>query len=182
VVAQVASGRQTEGLATDLATLGISHVKVSGATPEIIAALGSTPGLQRGTDDSSGSVWLVAGKPATRQVVDGASLSYVTTTVAPGGSARILVLSEADDPRRVVTVGGARLEAAISPDWRAAYALGSASGPLDVRLDNSSWWAWAQVAALGLMALFAAPSLRRETDDVPVAAPRRAGGSTEVLE
>jgi len=182
IVAQIASGKQVDGLAAGLANLGISHVRVSGAGSDVSAALGSTPGLQRGTDDPTGTVWLVLGKPSRTQIVDGATVSHVTTAVPTGSAGRILVLAEPPDPRRTVVVGGTTLAPVTGPDWRAAYDLGSASGQVDLRLAQQvPWWAWLQLVGLGLLALFAAPSLQRDDDEVEAVAPRRASGNAEVL-
>ena len=178
VVAQLASGRQVEGLAGDLARLGISHVRVGGTTPDVLAALNATPGLQRGTDDPAGAVWIVTGKPSRLQVVAGSEVSYVAGAVPPGPSGRLLILADGPAERRTVTVGGAPLAPAASPDWRAAYELGAAAGPVVIGATGSSWWAWLQLSGLALLAVFAAPSLQRETDTVqPVA--RRASATAE---
>ncbi len=181
VVAQIASGTQVDGLAGRLAALGVSHVRISGGSGEVLAALGATPGLQRGTDDPSGAVWIVTGKPSWVQVVDGSAVSSVTTSVPTGSSGRVLLLAEPPDPRRTVSVAGTALTATSSPDWRAAYELGAASGPLDVTVAAPvPWWAWLQAAGLALLVLFAAPSLRRDEEVAPEVVPRRASTPTAV--
>ncbi len=180
--AHVASGKQMEGLASELGALGISHLRVSGASPEVVAALGSTPSLQRGTDDAFGTVWIVTGKPSKLQVVDATNISFVSSKVEPGPSGRSLIVAEAPDVRRTVSVGGTVLTPTSSPDWRAAYDLADASGPLEIRtVGTVPWWAWLQMLGLLVLAVFAAPSVKRDDDMATVVAPRRASSTVEVI-
>jgi hypothetical protein len=85
----------------------------------------------------------------------------------------VLRLAEPADPRWVVRVGDTALTGTESAPPGTAFSLGAASGILTYTLDDGTrWWAWLQLAGLALLALVAAPSVRRR----PQLAPRRIAG------
>jgi GT2 family glycosyltransferase len=167
VVAQVAAARQDDEVASELSALGVVYVQVRGITPEVSTALAASPGIARGGEAGGVTVFTVTSRPSRVLLVgaDGtASVAGSIDTAANG----TLLLSEASDPRWQVTVGGVALDRTTSPDWRPAFALAGQTGEVRVRLAPEPWSGWvalAQLVALLLLALFAAPAVSRESDD-----------------
>jgi len=94
--------------------------------------------------------------------------------IAPGAPDRLLRLAEPPDDRWEVSVGGSRLERAPGGEPGTQFAVGAAVGPLDYRLrEGTAWWLWVQLAGLLLLAIMAAPSVRRRSEG---SGPRRAAG------
>jgi hypothetical protein len=127
-----------------------------------------------GTGTDAQFVWPVPAS-AIAVVVDGQSRAITGNgeTIAAGGPDRLLQLAVAPDPAWVVEVGGQRLESTAGDGPGVTYRLGAASGPLHYRLQSGGpWWAWGQLAGLAVLALLAAPSVRRR----PPTQPRRIVG------
>ncbi len=187
VANRLATGSADDDLLADLRALGVSYIWLRGGEEGHRLAISNTPGLGIGTADGDTSVWPV---PESGRAV----------VIAPGGpqlvgpGARItggtqLRLAEPADPRWEVLVGGTRLVQAGDTGPGTSFPLAGASGTLELWLvDEAPWWAWVQLAGLGLLALLAAPGIRRQTAlaprrvEAPVAAraaapaPRRVAG------
>ncbi len=165
-VAQIAAARQNDVLADRLAALGVAHVQLRGSTNEVSSALAATPGMTRGGEENGVTVFSVAGRPTRTQVEtrDGVVMVAGSITAPTTGTLR---LSEADDPRWQVTVGGKELPRAASSDWRPAFTLAGETGPVTATLRPDAarpWVALLQLLGLLAMALLAAPSVRRASD------------------
>ena len=167
VVAQIAAARQDDEVASELGALGVLYVQVRGVTPDVSAALAASPGISRGGTTNGTTVFTVTSRPSRLLLVRPEGTQPVTGPIQPGVTGTLL-LSEAADPRWEVSVGGAELARTTSPDWRPAFALTGQTGPATVRLAPDGWAGWlalAQLVALLLLALFAAPAVTRESDD-----------------
>jgi GT2 family glycosyltransferase len=167
VVAQIAAGRQNDEVATELQTLGVVHIQVRGITPEVSAALAASPGIARGGEGNGTTVFTVASHPARLMLVTTDGAKAVTGSIATSTTGT-LFLSEATDPRWQVSVGGVPLQRATSSDWRPAFVVDGQTGDVTVTLAQDRWFGWislAQLLALILLALFAAPAVSRESDD-----------------
>ena len=167
VVAQIAAARQDDEVATELGALGVVYVQVRGITPDVSAALAASPGISRGGETGGVTVFTVSSRPSRVLLVGADGTQPVASTIDTAASGTLL-LSEASDPRWQVTVGGVALTPTTSPDWRPAFALTGQTGAVSVRLAPPRWSGWAalaQLVALLLLALFAAPAVSRESDD-----------------
>ena len=167
VVAQIAAARQDDEVATELSALGVLYVQVRGVTPEVSGALAASPGISRGGETSGVTVFTVTRRPSRVLLVQADGTQSVTASIDSAANGTLL-LSEASDPRWQVSVGGVALERTTSPDWRPAFALTGQTGQVTVRLAPEPWSGWialAQLLALLLLALFAAPAVSRESDD-----------------
>jgi hypothetical protein len=175
VAARLVGDSADDQLLPDLVTLGVSHVTLRGGDSGERVAINNVPGLGLGTGDAEQFVWpvpnsaiaVVTGDPGRTAVGPGAA-------IAPGPATRILRLAEPPDSRWVVRVGDTRLEPVAGGEPGSQFALVDASGALSYRLDaGSAWWVWVQLAGLALLALMAAPSVRRRSEP---SGPRRAAG------
>ena len=167
VVAQIAAARQDDAVASQLQRLGVVHIQVRGITPEVSSALAASPGIARGGEGNGVTVFTVVSHPARVMLMatDGARPVTGSIDTATTGT---LFLSEASDDRWQVSVGGVPLQRATSPDWRPAFVLDGQTGDVTVTLAHDTWSGWialAQLLALILLALFAAPAVSRESDD-----------------
>lgn len=172
VAARLVGDSADDQLAPDLRTLGVAHVVLAGGSPEQRLAIDNVPGLALGTGDPGLVVWPVPGSAiAVTTGPDGAP-----TPVGQGAGlvpGTVLHLAEPADPRWVVTAGGTPLAAVEGGAPATRFAV-TAAGPLAYRLDDGPlWWAWVQLAGLGVLAILAAPAVRRRNE---AAAPRRIAG------
>ncbi len=176
VAARLVGDSADDQLLPDLVTLGVSNVTLTGGSSTQRMAINNVPGLGLGTGDASQFVWpvpdsaiaVVVGADGSRTPVGQGS---VLAPVAPG---RTLLLAEPPDPRWVVEVGGTRLARADGGDPATRFTVGEASGRLEYRLEaGTAWWTWVQLAGLVLLAVMAAPSVRRRNE---ASGPRRAAG------
>lgn len=188
VASRLAAGTADDELSRDLRILGVSYIWLLGGDAAHRLAISNTPGLGVGTTDGDTAVWpvpesgrAVVTSPTGREVVgDGVTVS--------GGTE--LELAEPADPRWQVAVGERSLTPLPGEGPGQSFALAGASGTLSIGIAQPiGWWVWVQAAGLALLALLAAPGLRRGDDslgprrvEVPVArhpeapAPRRAAG------
>lgn len=175
VAARLVGDSADDQLLPDLVTLGVSYVTLTGGDAGQRLAINSVPGLGLGTGDATQFVWpvpdsaiaVVTGQESRVPVGQGA-------VIAPGAPDRLLRLAEPPDDRWEVSVGASRLERAPGGEPGTQFAVGAASGPLDYRLrDGAAWWLWVQLAGLVLLAIMAAPSVRRRSEG---SGPRRAAG------
>jgi hypothetical protein len=167
VVAQISAARQDDDVATQLQALGVVHIQVRGITPEVSAALAASPGIARGGEGNGVTVFTVVGHPARVMLATADGMKAVPGSIETSTTGT-LILSEATDPRWRVSVGGVALERTTSPDWRPAFVVDGQTGDVTVTLAQDRWSVWmalAQLLALILLALFAAPAVSRESDD-----------------
>lgn len=167
VVAQISAARQDDGVATQLQALGVVHIQVRGITPEVSAALAASPGIARGGEGNGTTVFTVVSHPARVMLATMEGTKAVTEPIATSTTGT-LFLSEATDPRWRVSVGGVALARTTSSDWRPAFVVDGQTGDVVVTLAQDRWSVWmalAQLLALILLALFAAPAVSRESDD-----------------
>jgi hypothetical protein len=194
LVARLASAA-TGDVAGELAALAVADVVVppvpedlGGVTPQVAAAqreelvsrLDSTAGLERVTQNATGTLWRVqattpldtaAGSvaptvvpawartlPSTADVTDPAAPAVAVAsadrsvdTVVPAGEAdRLLVLAERADAHWHATLDGRSLRS-VDGGWRQTFALGAGSGELVVRYDDPDRGLW--LVLQGLVAL-----------------------------
>ncbi len=178
IVARAVAGRPDDTVTDQLATFGVSAVVIFNPSPETVAALDATAGLQRSTADEAVQIWSVTQASAdqstltpTRRalVTPGSPPLYLGATdqVAPD-SPRTLVLALPPDPDRHVLVGGVETQPVSSGDWRAAYALGEASGAVTIeRVIDQPWAPWVQLGVFLVFIVFVFPPLGEENTESP---------------
>lgn len=139
------------------------------------------------TTNASGTIWRVVeetgvarvrvltpdGEPSDTVTVDSRDLPAggvasdligATGDLAPADQERILVLAERSDTRWRATVDGVELAPQESSDWRQTFQIpAGTSGQLRVWFDEPGDlpWSIAQILVLGLTALLALPTRRR---------------------
>ncbi|MCA0294581.1 MAG: hypothetical protein LCH96_04540 [Actinobacteria bacterium] len=179
VAARLVGDSADDQLLPDLVTLGVTNVTLTGGSSTQRLAINNVPGLGLGTGDATQYVWPVP--ESAIAVVVGADDSRTPvgqgSVIEGGPTGRTLHLAEPPDPRWVVQVGATRLATATGGEPATRFAVGDASGPLNYRLDAGSlWWVWVQLAGLLVLAVMAAPSVRRRNE---ASGPRRAAGGAE---
>lgn len=178
VAARLVGDSADDQLLPDLVSLGVSNVTLRGGSAEQRLAINNVPGLGAGTGDDTQFVWPV---PDSAIVVLATGQGRIPTgqglAVGTGENARVLRLAEPSDPRWIVTVGGTRLDTVAGGAPGTQFAVGSLSGELSLGLDTGSlWWTWVQLGGLVLLAILAAPSVRRRNES---SGPRRIAGGAE---
>ncbi|MCL2784131.1 MAG: glycosyltransferase family 2 protein [Propionibacteriaceae bacterium] len=165
IVARALAGRSDDTITNELATFGVSSVVVLRPNPETVAALDTTAGFQRTTSGGDTEIWAVTvqGASPTRRalITEGAPPLFLGShDDVPRDAARNLVFALPVDPSLKVFVGDLELRATGSGDWRAAYALGAASGEIRFEhvIDNT-WAAWVQLGLFILFVIFVFPPL-----------------------
>lgn len=169
VVTRLVGDSADDQILPDLVRLGVTYVTLSGGEASQRISINNTPGLGLGTGTDEQFVWPVPDS-AIATVVDGEVRTVVGdgAEIPAGGSTRVLRLAQPSDDHWVVEVGGTRLNQAASDAPGITYELGTAAGPLHYRLNaDSPWWAWIQLAGLLVLAVLAAPSVRRRTPTEP---------------
>ena len=162
VVNRLLSGSADNELTADLVRLGVGYVWLGGSDAELRTAIGNVPGLGIGTGDDAGATWPVPG--GARAVVESAELQATGDglTIAPGGDYRRLLLAEPADPRWWASVDGSPLTPVTLSDGRQGFELGAATGVLHYGLSGAEpAWPLAQLGALLVLAILAAPRLGR---------------------
>ena len=166
VARRLAGGSGDDGLLGDLRRLGVSYVWLRGGDAEHRLAISNTPGLGLGTDDGDTTVWpvpdsaraVLVGAGGREPVGDGVQLTTTGT----------LELAEPADPFWQVSVDGQELDSrAASPGMTLPV---TATGTLHIGYPREVGWAWLQLGGLALLALLAAPGIRRPREN---AGPRR---------
>ena len=205
IVAQMDVGRFDDAMPDQLARLGIRYIVLIQPRSDTAGSLEASTGLGSGSanDARSTIVYQVLSAPTAVQIggAAGSSLSLVPADspvclegralcrVAEVGPDSLLLLSQPMDSSLVVTVGGVRLEQAVSPDWRAGFSLDRARlcddptaaeptppgcGQVEVtRVAQHVPWRFVQLALGFFMILFALPSV---TARASARSPRRAQG------
>ncbi|PFG32543.1 glycosyltransferase [Sanguibacter antarcticus] len=186
LVAAVSSGVEGDQ-AGALAELGVGAVLVPPsdqlARAQLVGRIDTVVGLQRITENESGTIWRVmpvdavteAVQPAwariyspdpdgalvVEQAVEAGRLS-VDTTVAPGEPDRVLVLAENAAPGWTARLDGVPLRS-LEDGARQAFALGGEGGHLVVGYERASRTPWIvlQGVVLVVFALLALPVRRR---------------------
>lgn len=174
VVMRLVGDSADDQILPDLVRLGVSHITLSGGEASQRISISNTPGLGAGTGTDQQFVWSVPDSGiAVVSSGDDRVLVGNGVEVPAGGSDRLLQLAEPSDPNWVVTVGGQQLQPGPAQSPGTDFTLGSASGTLRYHLAAfPPWWAWIQFAGLLILAILAAPSVRRRTP----AEPRRMAG------
>ncbi|NUU16817.1 glycosyltransferase family 2 protein [Cellulomonas humilata] len=191
LVARLASAA-TGDVAGELAALGVADVLVpplptdlgevdpdvaAAQLDELVSRLDSTAGLERVTENATGTLWRVQATPpvaggaapttlpawarllpAGADVTDPAVAAVavpsadraIDSTVAAGAADRLLVLAERADPRWHAWLDGRSLRA-VDDGWRQVFAVGADGGELVVRYDNPVRTPW--LVLQGLVAL-----------------------------
>ncbi|GEK21626.1 glycosyltransferase [Cellulomonas xylanilytica] len=191
LVARLASAA-TGDVAGELAALAVADVVVpplpqdlGGVSPqvataqreELVSRLDSTAGLERVTQNATGTLWRVQATSAaagavaptvvpawarilttTADVADPsaaavavASAGRAVDTVVPAGDGeRLLVLAERADPHWHASLDGRSLRS-VDGGWRQTFALGSEAGELVVRYEDPNRGLW--LALQGFVAL-----------------------------
>lgn len=177
VATRLLSDSADDEILPDLVRLGVSYVSLTGGRPSQRISINNTPGLGLGTGNEQQFVWPVPDS-ARATIVDGDARTATGpgAAIAAGDEQRVLQLAEPADPRWLVRVGDTTLPPAASASPGTAFSIGTASGTLSYQLaEGPRWWAWVQLAGLALLALVAAPSVRRR----PEVAPRRIAGGAQ---
>ena len=165
VVARAIAGRPDDTVTTELSMFGISAVVVLSPSPDTVTALDTTAGFQRATSTGDVQIWSVGTgdtSPTRRSLVNpGDPPVYLDASEEiPADSARTLVLSIPPDPDLHVYVGGTEVKPTGSGDWRAAYWLGSTSGPIEfIHTIHDQWLGWTQLGVFVLFIIFVFPPM-----------------------
>ncbi|MDR0959358.1 MAG: glycosyltransferase [Propionibacteriaceae bacterium] len=194
-VAHVLAGRQDEQMSAQLEALGVGAVVVIDPPDTAVAALDSAAGMRRVTSSGAALVWTIQGDPTRREILlpDGTTAFLGNSDLIGldddpddgvtwiNGEQGILLLAQPPDQRLHVTVGGVELPTTTSPDWRAAYEIGSRQGEVVITRDlDHGWWCWVQGGIVLLLVIFVLPPLSRGNEDV--LSPRRGRGEDEAEE
>lgn len=174
VVSRLIGDTADEQIVTDLQRLGVSYITLAGGEASQRISINNTPGLGLGTGTAEQFVWPVPGSGVTT-VVDGdqRTVTGAGQPIPPGAAERSLELAQPADPRWRVGVGETALPVRPTDPPGTAYTLGAQGGTLRLQLvSDDHWWAWVQLAGIVLLALVAAPSVRRRLP----AEPRRVAG------
>jgi hypothetical protein len=183
LVVRLTAGTADADIAPQLADLGIGYVWVSGADEEAKARIDNTPGLGTASGNEKSIVWKIE-PPVTRAaVVDQDNRVPIESGTVPAGDpGRQLRIGEAADPRWRATLDGAALTPAPA-GWQQGFALPPGAGAVSWSL--AAPWRWlliAQLVALAIAAVLAAPAIRRPEVRDPTKSARRAAIGTEVSE
>ena len=175
VATRLLSDSADDEILPDLVRLGVTYVSLAGGEPAQRISINNTPGLGLGTGNDEQFVWPVP--DSARATIVGADGARTVTgpgaQVQAGDPGRVLQLAEPADPRWVVQVGDTVLARTDGSTPGTAFSLGGAGGVLAYTIDDGNrWWAWVQLAGIAVLALVAAPSVRRR----PELAPRRIAG------
>ncbi len=177
VSARLIGGSGDDQILPDLVRLGVSYIVLVGGNGAQEIAINNTPGLGIGTGSENRRVWPVPGS-AIAVVADGSV--YAATgdgeQISAGSESRTLEFAQAADPRWDITVGGVRLDPLDSDQPGSVYNLGSRSGELRIVFNSGTpWWIWVQSLGLLVLAVLAAPAVRRRAP----AEPRRIAGGEQ---
>ncbi|MGO1971791.1 MAG: glycosyltransferase family 2 protein [Propionibacteriaceae bacterium] len=187
LVLRLVAGTADEQIAPDLSALGVAHIWVRGASTEQYSRIDNTPGLGTGSGDETGQVWSLP-TPSRHQVavLDDTQAEAIavpgrtegTVTLPAADSERVFRLAEAADPRWRAWLDDTELEPVDDPSGLQVFSVPPSAGTLRYALDASGrgWIALAQLAAVLVLAVLAAPSARRRETSAPVTTARRAAG------
>ncbi|MCC6495715.1 MAG: hypothetical protein IT193_05600 [Propionibacteriaceae bacterium] len=176
VAARLVGDSADDQLLPDLVSLGVAFVSLAGGDSDQRMAINNVPGLGLGTGDALQYIWPVPNAAIATLETSDIRIPVGNGTVLEAGSGeRVLRLAQPPDPRWNVRVGDTTLQPAASPGPGTAFTVGTTSGDLSYRLvPGSLWWAWVQLAGLVVLAVLAAPSVRRRNE---TSGPRRMAGA-----
>lgn len=175
VAARLVGDSADDQLVTDLGSLGVAYVTLAGGNSDQRMAINNVPGLGLGTGDENQYVWPVPNSAiATLEAPELRSPLGEGAAIETGVEPRVLRLALPPDPRWLVRVGDTTLAPVEGPGPGASFTIGPVGGTLSYRLATGTlWWAWAQLAGLVVLAVLAAPSVRRRNE---TSGPRRIAG------
>lgn len=164
VVADLVLGVADQSLSDRLTQLGVGHVYLKGASGDLSAAVGSTPGFSQTMGDAGSLLWRVtttAGGAYIGEGVDAVRVPGSPFDVLSGEPGRRFTIGQPSDPRWYARLDGKPLTVeVIDGDYRQHFVLGGDAGRLEWGMRSDTWWAWLQLAGLALVIVLAAPSLR----------------------
>ena len=170
VAQQFAQGQPSDDLAQRLASLGIAHVWLRGASTEAVTNLSSAPQLGMAPADEQTVVFTVTTQPSRAMLRAPGSISDepILESNLPAVADGMIVLSEPADPDWHAEIDGVALSATDSGDWRQAWSTDGRGGTLGYRLDADVLAVGWQAVALLVLLVLLAPTAQRS------AGPRRA--------
>ncbi len=177
LVARIVAGTADDGIEPELISHGIGYLWVRGASDEQRARIDNTPGLGTASGTEGDVIWRLEAPVSRGMVVtagDATAVSLTGPTPIPSSTfTRTLRLAEPVDARWVATLDGVRLAPAES-GWQQSFLLPPDAGVLRVRLEGSSpLWPIGQGLALLVVAVLAAPAIRRPEVRDPARLARR---------
>ena len=165
VVARALAGRSDDTVSKELSAFGVSTVLVLNPSTDTMTALDATSGFQRTTAGGGVEIWSIVDdsqSPTRRSLTTpGAPPIYLEAAdEVPSGSPNTLTLAIPPDPSMHVYVGGTELAPAVSGDWRSAFTLAGATGPVEITWStDTTWTGWVQLAAVVIFLIFVFPPL-----------------------
>lgn len=177
VVNRLVGNSADEQIVPDLQRLGVSFVTLSGGEDHQRVAINNTPALGHGIGTNKQYVWPVPDS-GIAVTVNGNTRTVVGSGVdLPSGDAgRRLELAQPADPRWNVSVNRQRAEQQQGEPPGTQFSLSPAEGALTVVLETGSpWWVWLQFLGLLVLAVLAAPAVKRRA----VSEPRRMAGGDD---
>ena len=184
VVGRLIAGTADSDIRTQLGTLGIGYLWVTGASEDVTSRIDNTPGLGTASGTERGTVWQLSPAVTRSSVVSesGAEpLGGPPADIPPGGSDRRLQIGQPADPRWQATVDGRPLTH-VDGGWQQAYALPAAGGSATWAIpSNVRWLLIGQGAVVLVAAVLAAPGVRRPEVRDPTKSARRAATLSELV-
>lgn len=178
IVVRLVAGTGDEEIASQLADLGIGFIWVTGASEEEKSLIDNTPGLGTASGNNRGTVWRLADPVSRATLVDGDKHTAVTDksiTLGRSDRSRELRLGEPADSRWRATMNGEELKTAEGDNWQQVFVVPGSAGTVTYELDASSrWWPLGQGIAMLIVAILAAPAVRRPEVRDPAKSARRA--------
>ncbi len=153
-------GDVPEDLTTQLASLGVSHVWMSGFSADQLAAVGNAAGLSRSLTDDNDVLWTVVDLPSRAQILVGSSaIAVLDGTVEASEIDRQLRLAEPPDGRWTARIGETELTR-VEDDSAVIFEIpAGVSGELSWELKpNIAGMTWQIVVVLAIIGL-AAPTI-----------------------
>lgn len=189
VVDRLLSGTGDADLAADLADLGVNYVWISGADDDLSSRISNTAGLATASGSQTAEVWQLTQPTSRARLVSGEQVTRLDNhsgvQVPDSSLQRVLRLGVPTDPRWEVTLDGRPLEPVDDGSWQASFEVPQSGGELEFRLASVlPWLPIGQGVALALVAVLAAPAVRRLEIRDPMRDARRAatGSSGDQIE
>ena len=164
----VATGAVPDDLAERLSNLGIGHLWLRGAGPDVVSQVGNASGLTAANTDATTTVWTVDGFPS-RALLNSRGGDHVPVTGKVTESGTVTIL-EPRDSRWNVEVGGTRLSPASHNEIGESYQVGSARGDLTWSMPTQGWACAIELLSLLVLMVVAGPQAVQRNR---TAAPRR---------
>lgn len=161
IAARVSNGAPGDDLALRLQELGVAHLVMTGAGPEVTQAVSNAPGLTSAALGEATTAWTVQGLVSRASVVTATGALYPL----PAGRLEepgIVRVAEVPDARWVVEVGGAKLPVSADPSGFGIRADAAGHTGTLAWFTRPSWGAVvAHLLVLLLLLVLAAPTARR---------------------